>query len=72
MEKSLVKTDQISAKAAAVTAIEAGDSGPARGVGQALGRDRRRLSGGDEPQGQSPGEQIVGGQRQRDEKGKTA
>ena len=72
MEKSLVKTDQMRAKAAAVTAMKAGDSGAARRVGQPLGRDARGLPGGDQTQRESPGQQIVSGQRQRDEKSKTA
>ena len=71
MEKSLVKTDQMSAKAAPVMArkpaiparraVSASRSGEMRaGWPVAISRKRERS-----------GEQIVGGQRQCDEKSKT-
>ncbi len=51
---------------------KAGDSGPARGFGQPLGRAHRGLSGRDQAQCQTACQQIVGGQRQSKKKSKTA
>ncbi len=50
---------------------KAGDAGAARSVGQALGRDARGLTGGDQAQCKGSREKIVGGESQRDKKGKT-
>jgi hypothetical protein len=58
MEKSLVKTDQMSAKAAAVTARK--PAMPARRAVSASrsGRNARRLPGGDQPQGEAPASRL--------------
>ena len=71
MEKSLVNTDQISAKAAAVTARK--PAIPARRAVSAkpLGGDAHRMPNGDQPQRQSARQQVVGGQSQCYKKCKT-
>ena len=62
MEKSLVKTDQMSAKAAPVTATN--PAIPARRAVSASrsGEMPRRLSGGKQPQRQRPCQKVVSGQ----------
>ncbi len=73
MEKSLAKTDQTSAKAAAVMATK--PAIPARRAvsGQPLGRNAAvGCSVAISRNANATSQQIVGGQRQSDEKSKTA